>query len=66
MRKERYLAPGHRNMEELTAEVGGEDLEKLGAEEVAALLEGFQVHTLSGGGEGQFPAILASNLVFQS
>ena len=39
MRKARYLAPWHRDMEELTAAVGGVDLEKLGEEELAALLE---------------------------
>ena len=36
MGKARYLAPWHRDMEELTAEVGGVDLEKLGEEGLAA------------------------------
>ena len=39
MRKARYLAPWHRDLEELTAAVGGVDLENLGEEELAALLE---------------------------
>jgi hypothetical protein len=34
MRKARYLAPWHRDLEELTAAVGGVDLEKLGEEEL--------------------------------
>ena len=41
MRKGRYLAPWHREVGELAA-LGGVDLEELGAEELAALLEGLR------------------------
>ena len=41
MRKGRYLAPWHREAGELAA-LGGVDLEELGAEDLAALLEGLR------------------------